>query len=527
MGIPLRLLMIEDSEDDATLLLRELQRGGYDVVHERVDTSAAMVSAVDSQKWDLVISDYSMPHFSGMEALHGLRSIGFTAPFIFVSGTIGEETAVSALKDGAQDYLMKTNLKRLVPAVQRELREAEERRERTRLGREVHQLQKFEAIGRLAGGIAHDFNNVICAILGWAELCHQDAEPGTQLHERLKKIMDQTNRAGALTSQLLSFARQQFLQPRRIDLNAHISHSTNLLEGVVGENIAITIRAAPDLHVTMADAGQIDQVIMNLCLNARDAMPNGGQLILSTANVEIEEEYSSRVGNAPPGSYVLLSVSDTGNGIGAEMIEQIFEPFFPTRETDSGTGLGLATVYGIVKQHGGFVNVESESGVGTTFRVYLPATSGDSDLADSQDGDKPLNGTETVLLAEDHDGLRESAVQMLENLGYLVLPAHDGLEALRLFKGNVTQIDLAILDVVMPELSGTDLYSQIVSIRPDLPVIFTTGYASRMPSLTSMFERGAMFLQKPYVQRTIGRKIREALDRARPVLAHRDSNKSA
>src|SRR5580693_223401 len=211
MAIPLRLLLVEDSEDDAALLLRELARGGYEVIHKRVDTSAGMIAAMENQKWDLVISDHSMPHFNGIDALHLLRAKGSHIPFIFVSGTIGEETAVSALKDGAQDYLMKTNLKRLVPAVQRELREAEERHEKERLERQVQQLHKFETIGRLAGGIAHDFNNVIGAILGWAELCSQETQPGTRIHERIHKIIDQAGRAAGLTSQLLSFARKQFL----------------------------------------------------------------------------------------------------------------------------------------------------------------------------------------------------------------------------------------------------------------------------------------------------------------------------
>ena len=222
--------MIEDSEDDAELLVRELRRGGYDVHHERVETSAALMAALKSNKWDIVISDHSMPHFSGIAALEILTAMGSDLPFIFVSGTIGEETAVAALKEGAQDYLMKSNLKRLVPAVQRTLRESEARRERQQLERQVQQLHKFEAIGRLAGGIAHDFNNVIGAILGWAELCEQEAQPGTHLQERLRKIMDQADRAAGLTSQLLSFARRQVLQPRRVDLNTHVLQGVSLLQ---------------------------------------------------------------------------------------------------------------------------------------------------------------------------------------------------------------------------------------------------------------------------------------------------------
>ena len=514
MGISLRLLIVEDSEDDAALLLRELGRGGYDVIHERVDTPGALISALDLQKWDLVISDHSMPHFSGIDALHILRSRGSRIPFIFVSGTIGEETAVSALKDGAQDYVMKTNLKRLVPAVQRELREVEDRQERERLERQVQQLHKFEMIGRLAGGIAHDFNNVIGAILGWAEICSQEAQPGTVLRERLQKIIDQADRATGLTSQLLSFARKQFLQPKRIDLNMHVSQSTDLLRRIIGAHIAIRIQTAPDLQVTFADPSQIDQVLMNLCLNARDAMPEGGQLILETRNMEITEEYCRVATYAQPGSYVLLSVSDTGTGMETETLEQIFEPFFTTKELGKGTGLGLATVYGIVKQHGGFLNVESAPGKGTTFHIYFPASSGTADPREAQSDAKPRKGTETILLAEDHDGLRQSAQEMLEGLGYRVLLAANGIEAVKLFKEHSDSVDLVVLDIVMPGLSGPNAYLQMASIRPDLKAVFTTGYTSEAASLTSLIDKGAALLQKPYSQRSIGLKIRDVFEAA-------------
>jgi len=513
MAIPLRLLLVEDSEDDAALLLRELARGGYEVTHKRVDTSAGMIAAMENQKWDLVISDHSMPHFNGIDALHLLRAKGSHIPFIFVSGTIGEETAVSALKDGAQDYLMKTNLKRLVPAVQRELREAEQLKERERLEHQVQQLHKFETIGRLAGGIAHDFNNVIGAILGWAELCSQETQPGTQLNERIHKIMDQADRAAGLTSQLLSFARRQFLQPKRIDLNQHVLQSVSLLRRVIGEHITITVETARGLHVTLADPSQIDQVLMNLCLNARDAMPNGGRLRLETRNVEITEEYCRIVTYAVPGSYVSVSVSDTGIGMDAETIEQIFEPFFTTKEPGKGTGLGLATVYGIVKQHNGFLNVESESGKGTTFQIYLPASTGMPEAREARVDENPRKGSETILLVEDHDGLRQSAQEMLVALGYHVLLAANGLDAINLFKANSRQIELAIIDVVMPGRSGPDIYSQLISIRPNLRVIFTTGYTSEVASLSSLIEKGTGFLQKPYGQRSLGLKIREMLDR--------------
>jgi two-component system, cell cycle sensor histidine kinase and response regulator CckA len=520
MSVPLRVLMIEDSEDDAALLVRELRRGGYDVNHERVDTPAGMSSALNKEKWDLVISDHSMPHFSGAAALKLLRQTESELPFIFVSGTMGEEAAVAALKDGAQDYVMKTNLTRLVPAVQRGLRELEERRERKRLERQVQQLQKFEAIGRLAGGIAHDFNNAIGAIMGWADLALEEAEPGTRLQERLQKICAQAQRTAGLTSQLLAFARQQVLQPRRIDLNGLIEEGTSLLRKVIGADVEVRLVPAPNLRVTVADPVQIDQVLMNLCLNARDAMPKGGRLIIETQNADFDEEYCRLHTYVRPGSYVLLSVSDTGIGMDAATIERIFEPFFTTKEVGKGTGLGLATVFGIVKQHGGFINVYSELGKGTTFRVYLPSDQGAPDPAKPESVEQPSKGTETILLAEDHEGLRELAQETLEALGYHVVLATNGTEAVEHFKANPDQIDLAILDVVMPGLSGPDAYSEMSVIRPNLGVVFATGYTAEAASLASLVEKGATVLQKPYSAKSLGQAIRKGLESRQPNGSH-------
>jgi len=512
MSVPLRVLLIEDSEDDAALLLLELRRGGYDTTHERVDTPAALSATLDTQKWDIVISDHSMPHFSGGEALQLLRQRESEVPFIFVSGTMGEEAAVAALKNGAQDYLMKSNLKRLVPAVQRELREVEERREHKRLERQVQQLQKFEAIGRLAGGIAHDFNNAIGAIMGWADLALQEAQPGTRLQDRLQKICAQAQRTAGLTSQLLAFARRQVLQPRRIDLNGLIEEGTSLLRKVIGADVEVRLVPAPNLRVTVADPVQIDQVLMNLCLNSRDAMPKGGRLIIETQNADLDEEYCRLHTYVQPGKYVLLLVSDTGIGMDAATIERIFEPFFTTKEVGKGTGLGLATVFGIVKQHNGFINVYSEPGKGTTFRVYLPSYHGVPDPAKVEFDERPSKGTETILLAEDHEGLRELAQEMLEALGYRVVLATNGTEAVELFKTNSDQIDLVILDVVMPGLSGPDAYSEMSAIWPNLGVIFATGYTAESASLTSMVGKGATVLQKPYSAKSLSRAIRSALE---------------
>ena len=512
MALPLRVLIAEDSEDDGELIVRELRRGGYDVTFARVDTAAALEKAFSSEEWDLIISDFSMPVFSGTDALSIVRQKRPDVPFIFVSGTMGEETAVAAMKNGAQDYLMKGNLKRLVPAVQRELRDAEERRTRKRLEAHVHQLQKFEAIGRLAGGIAHDFNNMIGAIMGWADMGLDEAPQGTRLRERFEKIREQSHRAAKLTSQLLAFGRRQLLQPRKIDLNALVQEEMSFLGKVIGADIEIRVLAAPDLCPTEADPTQIEQVLMNLCLNARDAMPEGGRLVIETRNVEIGDEYCRKNAYAKPGRYALLSVSDTGTGMDAATIERIFEPFFTTKELGRGTGLGLATVYGIVKQHNGFIHVYSEPGKGTSFRVYLLAEPGTQERLEIKREERLVRGSETILLADDHEGLRDSAQEMLQTLGYRTILARDGLEALRLFEANKDCINLAVLDVVMPHLSGPEVHAKISALKPDIKVIFTTGYTSEAASLTRLAQQGAFILQKPYSLAILSQTLRSALD---------------
>src|SRR5260370_40442281 len=283
-----------------------------------------------------------MPHFSGAETLKMVRAKDVEIPFIFVSGTIGEEVATDAMRVGAQDYVMKTNLKRLVPAVQRELRDAEDGRERKRLEQHVHQLQRFEAIGRLAGGVGHDFNNIIGAILGWAELGSDETQPETRLHDRFVKIREQSLRAAKLTSQLLAFGRKQILQPRRINLNVVVQEEMNLLRRVIGADIDIQVVTSQDLKATLVDPTQLEQVILNLCLNARDAMPGGGRLLIETRNVEVGLGFCRDHPYVLPGSYVLLSLPDTGIGMDPATIEHIFEPFFTTTNFPITTALRLA-----------------------------------------------------------------------------------------------------------------------------------------------------------------------------------------
>jgi len=513
MANELRLLVVEDSAEDADLLVRALRKGGYDVSHQRVDSSDSLLRALE-QSWDIVISDHAMPGFSGIAALQIVREHCPEIPFIFLSGTIGEDVAVDAMRVGAQDYIMKGNLARLVPAIERELRESKNRAEQRRTELRVHQLEKFEAIGKLAGGIAHDFNNVIGAIMGWAELGSDEVPDGSRARKFFQHIRAQSERAAALTRQLLAYARRQTLEPRIINLNQLIGEATPLLQKAIGEQIEMKFVLASDLHAIRADQSQLEQVLMNLCFNARDAMPNAGQLLIETKNVQLDENFTDRHEYAKAGDYVDLSVSDTGIGMPPDMLTHIFEPFFTTKEVGRGTGLGLATAYGIVKQHDGLIQVYSEAGKGSIFHVYLPA----SKMFSSQGlerNDQPLarGGTETILVAEDHAGNLEMMDETLRKLGYRVILAGNGEEAVLKFRQHQKEIALVLLDVVMPRMGGADACEKIQSIRPDVPIIFTSGYSEESARLAALTSAGAVLLQKPFAPKILAQKVRDALDR--------------
>jgi PAS domain S-box-containing protein len=390
---------------------------------------------------------------------------------------------------------------------------AEDVTELRAMERQLRQSQKFEAIGQLAGGIAHDFNNVVGAILGWAELGYEQNRNNPQVADRFSRIREQADRAAALTRELLAFARRQVLQPRAVDLNEVTSGLGSFLDRVIGDNIVFKVVTAP-LDPIQADPTQIEQVLMNLCINARDAMPQGGRLLVETEMVELDDSYCRFYPGIAPGRYAVLSVSDTGGGMDAETRERIFEPFFTTKEKGKGTGIGLATVYGIVKQHGGFIHVYSEPGQGSLFRVYLPAIENASPESAERKVPVPslqeMRGSETILLAEDHEPIREMARQTLVSLGYRVLSASDGEEALRLCQDDVPA--LAILDVIMPRLGGPAAADKLRALFDQLPVLFTSGYSQDSEALSGASP--AHYLQKPYSPTTLGRIVREILDRA-------------
>ena len=384
--------------------------------------------------------------------------------------------------------------------------------ERRRLEAHLLQSQKMEAIGRLAGGVAHDFNNMLTVITGYSQWMLDELPPGSPMRESAAEILLATNRAASLTRQLLVFSRNQVIQPIIVDLNDLVAQMDQMLRRLIGENIELVTKTYSDLGLIQADPGQIEQVILNLAVNARDAMPLGGRLTLETTDVHIHEQRARTEGDCSPGAYVMLAVSDTGSGIDEEIKAHIFEPFFTTKEQGRGTGLGLSTVYGIVKQDGGHIRVESQPGIGTVFRIYFPRV-----------GNRPApqviprpkarsRGTETILLVEDEAALRRIVGEMLTRLGYTIVEAPDSRSAEKVAADYGKPIQLLLTDVVMPELGGRELAWRLKAVRRDLKVLFMSGYADDTIAQQGVLEAGAAYLQKPFTPDTLAGKIREALD---------------
>jgi PAS domain S-box-containing protein len=384
--------------------------------------------------------------------------------------------------------------------------------ERKKLEEQLRQSQKMESIGTLAGGVAHDFNNLLTIISGNIQLASRGLESDPAQARRLAGAAKAADKAAALTNQLLAFSRRQQLERRTLNLNETITDMMKMLGRLIGENIAVQVEAAADLPPVFVDAGQIEQVIMNLALNARDAMPAGGRLLIETHEVTLDESYCSLHAFEKPGRYVRLMVSDTGCGMSAETLARVFEPFFTTKEVGKGTGLGLSMVYGIIKQHDGLVEVYSEPGHGTTFKIYLPVSHVSAQGEDTKAALLLPTGTETILIAEDEAGLRELTQDVLEALGYKVIMAADGEAAVELYRAHCEEVELIILDVVMPRLGGPAAYERMRSLRNDVPVIFMTGYSEEMAHNMFTKETGMALIQKPYSIESLGQKVREALD---------------
>ena len=378
-GKGLRVLIADDSENDAFFLLRELRRSGYEPIHERVSTAPAMKAALERQSWDIVISDYEMPHFGGFEALQVLQDSGHDLPFILVSAVVSEETAVRAMKAGAHDYIMKRKLARLAPAIERELREAQTRVARKaaedalrKKEEQMRQTQKMEAVGLLAASVAHDFNNIVTAIAGHSQLMLSQLASSDVCRKNAEQIDKCAQMAATLTRQLLTYSRKQVISPRVFELNSIILNIEPILRRFAGRSVNFHTELASDAGKIEADPGQVEQILVNMVVNARDAMPNGGILTILTANIHLNENDVKHNSYLQAGNYVFLAIADTGTGMTEDVKARVFEPFFTTKGPDKGTGLGLATCFEIVKQSNAFIKVQTQLGKGTTFQIYFP-----------------------------------------------------------------------------------------------------------------------------------------------------------
>jgi two-component system, cell cycle sensor histidine kinase and response regulator CckA len=510
----IRVLLLEDRATDAELIVRELRRANFDPEWTRVETEGAFVAHLDPTI-DVVLADYNLPLFNGLQALGRLQELKLDIPFILISGALGDELVAQCIKQGVTDYLLKDRLDRLGLAISHALEERRLRAEHTLVEEQLRQSQKMEAVGQLAGGVAHDFNNLLTVIIGYSGMMLDDASTSEETREAAKQIYLAGQRAGSLTRQLLFFSRKRPIERALMDLNTTVEEVAAMLKRLIGAHIDLQLKLAGDLPRIEADASMMEQVLINLSVNARDAMPEGGKLTIGTVTRELRETDLRGNPDARPGRFVCLRVEDTGSGIPPEIMPRIFEPFFTTKEVGKGTGLGLATIFGIVKQHHGWVEVESQVGKGTSFSILLPVVESSATLPAVKEPDEPrvAGGQETILLVEDETSVREFAVAVLAPLGYRVLQASSGVEALEVWQWHSARINLLVTDVVMPgNIAGPALAKILTARKPGLPVIFTSGYNEEAMHEVCAPNPEVRFLHKPYSPRQLATAVRETLD---------------
>lgn len=635
----LRVLFVENSDEDCALIFDELLHNGYEPHLEQVRTEQEMRTALQKKSWDIILCDHSLPQFDSSEALRLYKESGLEIPFIIVSGTIEDELAAKAMKAGAHDFVSKNNLVRLMPVIQRELRHVELRKEcqqaeealreseahlraiveatpecvkiidrngllmeinkaglamiecddlaslkekcvypmvapehrdafqalnenvcqggkgtlqfeliglhgtrrsletqavpilgpdgalrqlsitrdiTTRLSLEAQLLhaQKMESVGQLAGGVAHDFNNILTIIQGHSSLMLSSATMSQNDRDSAQQISVAAERAANLTRQLLTFSRRQIIQTRALDLNEVVNGLSQMLRRLLGEDICLQVNFSPGVPAIFADHGMVEQILMNLAVNSRDAMPKGGHLIISTSTRLIDEAYVQQNPEASLGEAICLAVTDTGCGIESENLTRIFEPFFTTKSVGKGTGLGLATVYGIVKQHSGWIKVQSQVGKGTTFQIYFPGKRDQKVKAErSTESIMLRGGSETILLVEDEHPVRDLVKAILKKLGYSILEADSGVTALKVWKLHREKIHLVLTDMIMPDgISGRELAEIVQFDRPEIKVIYTSGYNAEIVGKDFALLEGLNFLQKPYPPKQLAKVVRKCLD---------------
>lgn len=520
MKTPLRLLHLEDDPVDGELIVTTLIEGGIPCQSQRVDTRQAFVTALKERRMDVILADYSIPGFDGMTALSLARQHCPDVPFLFVSATIGEELAIDTMLQGATDYVLKQRLGRLVPSVQRALRELDDRAERKRVEealrqseKQFRQSQKMEAVGRLAGGIAHDFNNLLTVIMGYSQVLLTELGSQHPLRGKIEETLKAGERAASLVRQLLTFSRKQSMDPKILSINTAVTSLESLLRRLIGEDVKLVSKLDLANGRLRADQAQLEQVLVNLVVNARDAMPKGGTITIETTQVELIRSPVYYLTPLPPGSYVRLAVSDTGCGMDRKTQSHIFEPFFTTKEEGVGSGLGLSTVFGIVTQCGGAIDVTSRVGHGTRFDLYFPRV--ETDVVTTVPvrlSGQPQRGTETILLVEDEASVRTLVRDELRKLGYRVIEAKNGIEACLLATQQAGSFQLLLTDIVMPGMAGRELAQHLSVINPDLRTLFISGYIDDLGIMAGQEEGATSFLQKPFTPEVLAGAVRKLLD---------------
>jgi signal transduction histidine kinase len=556
-GAPLRILHLEDSDLDAELIEAELETLGHRVAIERVMTRNEFAAAAVAGRHDLILADYVLPTFDGVSALGIARQQCPDTPFIFCSGTLGEEVAVEALKNGATDYVTKQRLDRMSRTIVRALAETRAREdkraaeaalqalnetleariaertrelaeanaalqeqiaERERVEEALRLAQRLEAVGQLTSGVAHDFNNLLTVIAGNIEFLER-AVTDERSKRRLDMMRGAAARGASLTAQLLAFSRRQRLEPTPVSLNTTVVSMRDLLQSSIGGAIQIETTLQDGLWPALVDATQIELVILNLAINARDAMAVGGRLTIETANVTVNG-IPARPEQPQPGEYVMISVSDTGTGMPPEVLARIFEPFFTTKETGKGSGLGLAQVFGFVKQSGGGLRVDTALGEGTSFKVYLPRVESAATLVAAPAIDcvraRPPGSRSVLLVVDDDEGVREVTATRLTEAGYAVREAASGLQALASLEGNPC-VDLVVLDFAMPGMNGAEAAAELRKRWPAMPVVFVTGFADTAALRQAGASGSDAVVLKPFRDGELERKVAGVLAARQPA----------